>query len=266
MPAVRHSGGVSVAASGRPAVRHSGRCVSSCIGQACGAASALDRPGERHIKQDRLQQLHAAHSGHARTFWPGSGCSCRQHPASMRSKHTYLRFQASSAHWCMAGLHGCHLQMGAWPQARPSSASSGMQARWQLRPAVQGPLLEAAGKDVGVVTHIMGPSLTHAIFNGSGGHAGGMPMGNRRPPGVCDHESICCDHTCARACNLSIWRRQQAWPRACMLARGWTARCRPDACGGLPPQLHCGARHAQGTQCVNLNPRPLHSSSRPSLP
>ena len=44
---------------------------------------------------------------------------------------------------------------------------------------VQGPLLEKAGKDIGVVTHIMGPSLTHAIFNGSGGHAGGMPMGNR---------------------------------------------------------------------------------------
>ena len=43
----------------------------------------------------------------------------------------------------------------------------------------QGPLLEAGGRDVGVVTHIFGPSLTHVVLNGSGGHAGGMPMANR---------------------------------------------------------------------------------------
>lgn len=43
----------------------------------------------------------------------------------------------------------------------------------------QGPLLEAEKKDVGIVTHIFGPSLTHVIFNGSGGHAGGMPMAYR---------------------------------------------------------------------------------------
>lgn len=43
----------------------------------------------------------------------------------------------------------------------------------------QGPLLEANDKDVGIVTHIFGPSLSHVVFNGSGGHAGGMPMANR---------------------------------------------------------------------------------------
>ena len=40
----------------------------------------------------------------------------------------------------------------------------------------QGPLLEQEGLDLGVVTHILGPSLIHVHFNGTGGHAGGMPM------------------------------------------------------------------------------------------
>ena len=40
----------------------------------------------------------------------------------------------------------------------------------------QGPLLEKGDKQVGVVTGILGPSVVHVQFNGSGGHGGGMPM------------------------------------------------------------------------------------------
>ena len=40
----------------------------------------------------------------------------------------------------------------------------------------QGPLLENDNKEVGVVTGILGPSVVHVQFNGSGGHGGGMPM------------------------------------------------------------------------------------------
>ncbi len=40
----------------------------------------------------------------------------------------------------------------------------------------QGPQLEAAGKDIGVVTAVAAPSMIRVEFDGAGGHGGGMPM------------------------------------------------------------------------------------------
>lgn len=67
----------------------------------------------------------------------------------------------------------------------------------------QGPLLEADNRDVGIVTHIFGPSLTHVIFNGSGGHAGGMPMAYRCGAEPCSTSShSACQAFGTMACRL----------------------------------------------------------------
>lgn len=41
---------------------------------------------------------------------------------------------------------------------------------------MQGPLLEAEGKDVGVVTAIAAPAAFDIYFHGDGGHAGALLM------------------------------------------------------------------------------------------
>jgi N-carbamoyl-L-amino-acid hydrolase len=44
----------------------------------------------------------------------------------------------------------------------------------------QGPLLEAAQQDIGIVTHIAAPAAMRVLLHGSGGHAGAVLMRDRR--------------------------------------------------------------------------------------
>ena len=43
----------------------------------------------------------------------------------------------------------------------------------------QGPRMEAAGRQIGVVEAIAAPSMVRVEFSGKGGHGGGMPMNQR---------------------------------------------------------------------------------------
>ena len=48
----------------------------------------------------------------------------------------------------------------------------------------QGPVLEQAGIDIGIVTGIVGASSFTVVFDGAARHAGTTPMGNRRDAAV----------------------------------------------------------------------------------
>ncbi len=56
----------------------------------------------------------------------------------------------------------------------------GSYAAWVELHIEQGPLLERAGEDIGVVTNIAGPASYRFTVEGVGGHAGALPMPERR--------------------------------------------------------------------------------------
>ena len=56
----------------------------------------------------------------------------------------------------------------------------GHYAAWLELHIEQGPLLERAGDDLGVVTHIAGPASYRFVVDGVGGHAGALLMPDRR--------------------------------------------------------------------------------------
>lgn len=57
---------------------------------------------------------------------------------------------------------------------------AGYYAGWVELHIEQGPLLEQAGKEIGVVTSIAGPASYRFTVEGLGGHAGALPMPDRR--------------------------------------------------------------------------------------
>ena len=78
-------------------------------------------------------------------------------------------------------LAGALARVGGAPAQLGSARRSDIQAAFELH-IEQGPVLEAEGIDIGLVTAIVGITRLEIEFQGAAGHAGTTPMKGRRDP------------------------------------------------------------------------------------
>jgi beta-ureidopropionase / N-carbamoyl-L-amino-acid hydrolase len=81
----------------------------------------------------------------------------------------------------LAGFERAGLREDALAQARREAGSLAAYLELHIE---QGPVLERAGADIGVVTAIVGARSFMLRFHGEAGHAGTTPMGERRDAGL----------------------------------------------------------------------------------
>lgn len=87
-------------------------------------------------------------------------------------------------------------RVGGDPQRLPDARRSDIAAAFELH-IEQGPVLEARGIDIGLVTAISGITRFEIEFQGAAGHAGTTPMSGRRDPLIA-------------AAHMIIWVRDRA--------------------------------------------------------
>ena len=118
---------------------------------------------------------------------------------------------------------GDELKRIGWEGDEPVGARSKMHAMFELH-IEQGPILEAEGKDIGVVTHGQGLSWTRSRITGKEAHTGSTPMPMRRNAGL------------GHGAGAGEGRRDRAEPRAARGGRGGAYRGLPELAQRDPRQ------------------------------
>ena len=154
--------------SARRPVRRRPRRRLRARGASCRAGRGARAPG--HARGCRLHRRGGDADRHVRQPRARGGCSPRGSRGAARRPRAPRR--GARAHGAQRGRH---------PRRAPRP---GPLAGYLELHIEQGPVLERAGIDIGIVTGIVGTASFKVVFEGEARHAGTTPMGARRDAAV----------------------------------------------------------------------------------
>ena len=107
---------------------------------------------------------------------------------------------------------------------------AGHYSAWLELHIEQGPLLERAGLDCGIVTAVAGPSSYRFVIEGSGGHAGALPMPDR-------HDALCAAAELVLAIEAAARDANRASGGIDTVATVGTLHVHPGAANSVPSRV-----------------------------
>lgn len=106
----------------------------------------------------------------------------------------------------------------------------GFYSAWLELHIEQGPLLERGGLDCGIVTAVAGPSSYRFTIEGTGGHAGALPMPDR-------HDALCAAAELVLAIEAAAWDANRASGGVDTVATVGTLHAHPGAANSVPSRV-----------------------------